>query len=192
MLFRSLLLSASEIEFANDFYRHHGLSRFKVLVGLNTGASNRWQLKQWRDEGFIELIQKLKFHDDIGILLYGGKDERQKNHDLKNRFPNVIDTGCDNTLRQFFALMNLSDIVITGDTMALHVATALKKKVVCYFGPTSAHEIEDYGRIIKIQPLMDCLVCYKQQCDFNPNCMQLISSDMIYKAVLQQKGDLGK
>jgi ADP-heptose:LPS heptosyltransferase len=67
--------------------------------------------------------------------------------------------------------------------MALHVATALRKKVVCLFGPTSANEIEDYGRIIKIQPEMSCLVCYKMDCDFMPHCMGSISSDMVMRAI---------
>lgn len=180
-----LYLSEEDQSFAKQFYEKNNLSKFKTLIGLNTGASKRWQFKQWRDEGFVELIEKLQKHKDIGVLLYGGEEEREKNASLKKKFPNVIDTGSSNSLRQFFALMDLSDIVLTGDTMALHVATALKKKVICYFGPTSANEIEGYGRTIKIQPEMDCLVCYKQQCDFIPNCMQLISSSMIYNAVME-------
>jgi ADP-heptose:LPS heptosyltransferase len=73
--------------------------------------------------------------------------------------------------------------MITGDTMALHAATALKKKVICLFGPTSSNEIEDYGRVRKIVPNMDCLVCYKQNCDFVPNCMDSISADTINKSI---------
>ncbi len=180
-----LFLNDEEENFAKQFSEKNNLSRFKTLVGLNTGASKRWQLKQWRDEGFVELIEKLQQHKDVGILLYGGEEEKEKNDLLKKKFPNVIDTGSNNSLRQFFALMSLPHIVLTGDTMALHVATAFRKKVICYFGPTSANEIEDYGRMIKIQPDMDCLVCYKQQCDFNPNCMQLISSGMINDAVIK-------
>jgi ADP-heptose:LPS heptosyltransferase len=77
----------------------------------------------------------------------------------------------------------LSDIFVTGDTMALHAATALRKNVVCLFGPTSANEIEDYGRIIKIQPELGCLVCYKMDCDFVPNCMESISCDTVMHAI---------
>lgn len=179
-----LQLSEDEKKFAEQFSIDKNLKRFKKIVGLNTGASKRWQLKQWREEGFIELIEMLSAYTEIGVLLYGGPDEKEKNAQLVKRFPNVVDTGTDNSLRQFFALMNLSDVIVTGDTMALHVATALKKKVVCYFGPTSANEIEDYGRITKIQPVMSCLVCYKPVCDFIPNCMQLITAKQIYDAVL--------
>lgn len=180
-----LKLSANEIAFAQRFREEHDLSKYKRLVGLNTGASGRWQLKQWRYDGYSALIERLLKIEGTGILLYGGREEEERNRALKNDYPEVIDTGYSNTLREFFALMSLPDVVVTGDTMALHAAAALQKKVVCLFGPTSYHEIEDYGRITKIYPGMDCLVCYKQTCDFVPNCMDLISVDMVYDAVLK-------
>ena len=178
-------LTEEEIAFKNQFYATHNLQKYKKIIGLNTGASKRWTLKQWRFDGFKELISKLQLNKDVGILLFGGEDEENRNAELNRLFPNVIDTGSKNSLRQFFALMDIPNIVITGDTLALHTAAALKKKVVCYFGPTSNAEIEDYGRVKKIYPEMDCLVCYKPECDFKPNCMDLISSEMIYQAILK-------
>ncbi len=178
-------LTDDELAFKNHFYETHNLKKYKTIVGLNTGASKRWQLKQWRFEGFKELISRLQKNKDVGILLFGGEDEVDRNNELLNLFPSLINTGSKNSLRQFFSLMDLPDIILTGDTLALHTATALKKKVVCYFGPTSSAEIEDYGRIKKIYPEMDCLVCYKPECDFNPNCMDLILSDMIYDEIVR-------
>ncbi|MBZ0199850.1 MAG: glycosyltransferase family 9 protein [Ignavibacteriaceae bacterium] len=178
-------LSPAELLFLEDFRKRNALGKFKHIIGLNTGASKRWQLKQWRFEGYKELILKLTERKDVGILLYGGPEEVEKNKQLKKLFPALIDTGTENSLRQFFALLNLSDVVITGDTLALHAATALKKNIICVFGPTSSNEIEDYGRVIKISPKMDCLVCYKPTCDFKPNCMDLISSDDIYNEVIK-------
>jgi heptosyltransferase-2 len=178
-------LTDSEKQFRNNFYNQHNLKRFKKIIGLNTGSSKRWAMKSWRVEGFKELIQMLVTDPEIGILLYGGPDEAERNSYLKSYFPNLIDTGSENTLREFFALMDLADVIVTGDTLALHVATALKKKVICFFGPTSSAEIEDYGRITKLMSDLDCLVCYKPVTDKNPNCMDLISSGMVYNAVME-------
>ena len=178
-------LDDKEKDFSAKFYADNHLNKYDFIIGINTGASLRWRFKQWRHEGYNELISILSKKSDTCILLYGGNEEKETNQNLKLKFPNVIDTGSDNSLREFFALTDLSDIMITGDTMALHAATALKKKVICFFGPTSSNEIEDYGRIKKITPDMDCLVCYKQDCDFVPNCMDLISTDMIYSIILE-------
>lgn len=179
-------LSQMEIDFKNRFYKRNDLNRYEYLVGLNTGAGTRWQYKQWSIEGYIELIEKLSADKKIGILLYGGPDEIERNKILKQKFPFLIDTGTDNSIREFFALLDLCDVLVTSDTMALHAATALKKRIICLFGPTSHAEIEDYGRIDKIIPDLDCIVCYKPRCDFEITCMGSISSEMVYNRVLKQ------
>ncbi|AFH49420.1 Heptosyltransferase II [Ignavibacterium album JCM 16511] len=178
-----LSLTGEEKQFAERFYDENSLYRFKFIVGLNTGGSRRWKYKKWRIDGFKEVINELSNYPEIGILLFGGEIETELVSELKSFSDRVIDTGTKNSLREFFALMDLVDILVTGDTLALHVATALKKNVICLFGPTSSAEIEDYGRIIKITPDMDCLVCYKQDCDFVPNCMDKITSDMILEKI---------
>jgi len=176
-------LTEQEKAQAQAFAREHQLSRHDFIVGLNTGAGGRWTYKKWTLEGYLELLAALRARYRCGVLLYGGPEEVERNRALMSKFPEVIDTGTDNPLRLFFAKVGLSDIFVTGDTMALHAATALRKKVVCLFGPTSANEIADYGRIIKIQPKLDCLVCYKMDCDFVPNCMKSISCDMVMRAI---------
>lgn len=176
-------LTENEKAFRDKFRIDNNLDKYKTIIGLNTGAGSRWQLKQWRLEGFIEVISELQKNPNIQILLYGGSEEIERNQKLKDLFPSIIDTGSENNLRQFFALVDLSDIFLTGDTMGLHAATALKKHVIAFFGPTSSHEIEDYGRVIKIQPELDCLVCYKPRCDFKPNCMEMISSEVILQEI---------
>jgi len=179
-----LCLHEDEKKFASEFSVKYNLKKFKLIVGLNTGAGSRWQYKQWGVQQFVHLIERIKeYSNDIGILLYGGEDEKERNSFLAEKFPSVIDTGSNNSLRQFFALVELSDVFVTGDTLGLHAATALDKKIVCLFGPTSSNEIEDYGRITKITPPLDCLVCYKMRCDYSPTCMDLISVEMVFDAL---------
>lgn len=43
-----------------------------------------------------------------------------------------------------------------------------------------------YGLGEKVVPRMDCLGCYKATCDFVPNCMDLITTDMVEAAVERQ------
>ncbi len=178
-----LVLDDGEKAFAADFFKSHSLGRFDFIVGLNTGAGGRWKYKKWTLNGYKTLIQALTERYQCGILLYGGPEESGRNEALRRVSDRVIDTGTGNSLRQFFSLMSISDIIVTGDTMALHTAAALRKQVIGLFGPTSANEIEDYGRIIKIQPELNCLVCYKMDCDYQPNCMESISPETVMAAV---------
>jgi heptosyltransferase-2 len=180
-----LVLSEAEKAFAADFTRKHPLAQGKLKIGINTGASPRWQFKQWTQDGFVALLKLIVKKTNWTILLYGGPHEVERNARLVSiDRRRIIDTGTGNTLRQFFALVSLCDVFLTGDTMALHVATALKKRVVAYFGPTSATEIDSYGdQVIKVQSDLDCLVCYKPRCDFEPNCMNSLSPERMFSAL---------
>jgi heptosyltransferase-2 len=181
-----LELTAAEQARARAHLRELGLVRGRPVVGLNTGAGGRWPLKQWRLEGFRELIGRLQ-EAGADVLLLGGKAEQARHVWLTRHAPApVFDAGNHNDLRHFAALTAQCAVVVTGDTLAMHMALATGRRVVVLFGPTSAAEIELYGLGEKVVPDMDCLVCYKQACDFVPNCMDLISVDQVADAVRRQ------
>jgi ADP-heptose:LPS heptosyltransferase len=164
-----------------------GVDLERPIIGLNTGAGGRWPLKQWREDGYIDLVTRLAAQTDAQFVLLGGPGEVERNERLKAGTPvKMFDPGCDNPIRHFAGLLSLCDVVITGDTLAMHLALALKRRAVVLFGPTSAPEIELYGLGEKVVPDMGCLSCYKNSCDFVPNCMDLISTDMVAGAVLRQ------
>ncbi len=176
-------LSEGEINTGKEFAVKHSLGKFDRIIGINAGASERWQFKKWRKDGYISLIKQLSKEYNCAFLLFGGKNEIELNKELLKVAKNIFDTGSGNTLRELASYINLVDVLITGDTLALHIAVALEKQVVCIFGPTSCAEIEDYGIVTKVAPEMDCLVCYKNTCDFKPNCMELVTDEMIYSTV---------
>jgi heptosyltransferase-2 len=164
-----------------------GLPAGAPIIGLNTGAGGRWPLKQWREDGYVELIRRLSAFTDARVLLLGGPTEEERNERLKALSPvRLFDPGCRNTVRHFAALLNHCDLVVTGDTLAMHLSLALRKRTVVLFGPTSAAEIDLYGLGEKVVPDMTCLSCYKTACDYAPNCMDLISVDMVEGAVRRQ------
>jgi heptosyltransferase-2 len=180
-------LTTAERRRAREHWERLGLDREVPVVGLNTGAGGRWELKRWRQEGFLELIERLHHEHGVQVLLLGGPAEAQRNAELRDASPvPVFDAGADNDLRHFAALTELCDVVVTGDTLAMHVALSVACRVVALFGPTSASEIELYGLGEKVLPRMECLGCYKSTCDYVPNCMDLIGVDAVAAAVGRQ------
>jgi heptosyltransferase-2 len=188
-------VSPGEAAFAAAFAQRAGLRDGELRIGLNTGAGGRWRWKKWTDEGQVELIRAIRStHPNARILLYGGPEERERNRALVRLAPEtLVDTGTENSLRQFGALVALCDVMVTGDTMALHLASALGKRIVALFGPTSAPEIELYGRGSKILPTdMSCLGCYLSDCDVRPACMQRIAPDTVLAALEAEIARLGR
>ncbi len=164
-----------------------GVDWSRPIIGLNTGAGRRWKLKQWREEGYLELIERLASRQNVQFVLLGGPEEHERHQRLvsRSRVP-LIDSGCDNPVRLFAAIVAACTVVAAGDTLAMHLSLALGRRTVVLFGPTSAAEIEMYGLGEKVVPGMDCLACYKPTCDFVPNCMDLISTNMVEAAVERQ------
>ena len=180
-------LAADEVKRARAHLSSIGLDFGRPVIGLNTGAGGRWPLKQWREDGYLELVARIRRREDVQFLLLGGPSEQERNDRLKRASTvKLLDPGCDNTVRHFAALLSHCDVAVTGDTLAMHLSLALGKRTVVLFGPTSAAEIELYGLGEKVVPDMTCLSCYKTSCDFAPNCMDLISTDMVETAVLRQ------
>jgi heptosyltransferase-2 len=164
-----------------------GFDAGRQAIGLNTGAGGRWPLKQWHEHGYVELVRRLHRATDAQFVLLGGPGEVERNQRLAQAsgVP-LIDPGCGNPLRRFAALVRHFDVVVTGDTLAIHIALSLERRAVILSGPTNAPEIETYGFGEKVAPDMTCLICYKTSCDFVPNCMDIISVDMVQAAVERQ------
>jgi len=155
-----------------------------TLIGLNTGAGHRWPKKQWNVSGQVGFLARMA---ELGysVLLLGGPEETRRHAELLQSAPDgvVVDAGNHNTLRQFAAKVGLCSAIVTGDTMALHIATALSVPVAALFGPTSHAEIELFGSGTKLYAeQLDCLGCYSD-CDRQPNCQDLITVDRVVDAI---------
>ena len=56
--------------------------------------------------------------------------------------------------------------------------------MVALFGPTSQAEIKRCGRGIKLASDAPCVGGYRTDCDVQPTCMQRITSQTVYGAVM--------
>ena len=160
------------------------VDRSRRVIGICTGAGSRWQYKKWHQEGFIELIHFLRTRlPDDEIILLGGPDEDEMNRYLQSRFPGEVKYFGTMSLPEYIALLDLCTVIVTGDSLPLHLAIGLEKKVVAYFGPTPYSEIELYGMGRIVHADLNCLGCFKQQCDFTTNCMNSITPEQMFQAI---------
>ena len=168
---------------AAAFWKRHRLSSKKPAVGLNTGAGSKFLTKQWPAGHYEKLIRLLLTKLKANVLLLGGERERALNEGLARKFPGrVFNTGPDNTLLEFAGHIDRLDLVVTSDTLGMHLAIALKKKVVALFGPTAPQEIDLYGRGVKIFLAESCSPCYRQTCD-DGRCMRSITPERVFGEV---------
>jgi len=134
-------------------------------IGIEMRADARWRWKRWIR--FPELAKQL-----------------QKQHCEVFFFEHRSD------VRDFIDDVNTCGLVITGDTLTMHIALALQKRVISVFGPTSAPEIHGYNRMTSVVSPIECISCYLRDCDKSPNCMDLIELTTLQSAVEQALKEL--
>jgi heptosyltransferase II len=95
-----------------------------------------------------------------------------------------VDAGVDNALLDFAALVRLCDVVLTSDSLALHVALARDVRAVAFFAPTSAAEIEMFGLGEKVVSTAPDACSYRPDADTSS-----LTPERIASAVVRQLGE---
>jgi heptosyltransferase-2 len=159
--------------FGAGFAARHGLAQRRPLVGLNTGAGGRWASKQLSPERTVDLARALarELLPEAAFLVLGGADEAARNAGILRGLSDAglggraVDAGTGNPLLPFAALVELVDLLVTSDSLALHVSVALDRPLVAFFAPTSAAEIELYGLGEKVQSTAPDYCSYRADAD---------------------------
>jgi len=87
------------------------------------------------------------------------------------------------TLIEYIKDIDEADILICGDTLAMHLGIYLRKKVIALFLCTSPWEIYDYGRVVKIVNPFLKEAFYRR--DYDEKLVKGITVDMVFEAFLK-------
>jgi ADP-heptose:LPS heptosyltransferase len=174
-------LTKQELEFISDYKKAVGIKEGDKVVGFNTGCSNLFPNKKMTVEQHIYLINKLLLKDNYKIILFGGPEDKDRNDEIYSHFKNlIINTPVHMGVRKGACFEYLADVIITGDSFGMHLAIALKKYVIAWFGLSCWTEIDLYDRGVKLYPEnLACAPCWNKTCPYNLECIQMIDLDRI-------------
>ncbi len=154
----------------------------QIVVGLNTGCAATIPFKKLSVSGHRELIEKLLENPRYRVVLLGGPEDTVRNERIGHGL-DVVRSETANGLRDGIISVAACDVVVTGDSLGMHMAIGLKKWVVAWFGPTCAHEIDLYDRGVRVQTQASCSPCWKRSCSRSPMCYDLVRTDDLVDAV---------
>ncbi|MBD3348006.1 MAG: glycosyltransferase family 9 protein [Candidatus Eisenbacteria bacterium] len=177
----ALHLPDRSIRHAREWLRTRELSG--PLVGLNVGAGAVFANKAWTEEGFAELARSVS--RDLGgtAVILGGPEDRDRAEGVLDAAGDCAVDGETHELMDFAAIVASMDAVVTGDTMAMHMAIALRVPVVAILGPTVPQEIAFYAPGRKVISPAECAPCYRRECDRTPTCMEQIPAGEVLSAL---------
>lgn len=157
--------------------------RLKLILGINTGCSAVIPYKKLSVEFHRELIVTLqKAYAAVSIVLLGGPEDTERNEAIAKGL-HVHQSATTKGLRDGLVSVAAVDVVLTGDSLGMHLAIAQRKQVIAWFGPTCAQEIDLYDRGEKILTKAPCAPCWKRLCDKETLCYDQVSKTEIMEAL---------
>ncbi|KAF0220696.1 MAG: glycosyl transferase family [Geobacteraceae bacterium] len=179
--------SPAAIAFADEYFTRHGLDG-KVVVAINPGASNR--IKCWSPRRFAELGDRVTEELGAAVMIVGGKEERDLADAIRAgmRVP-PLDLLGKTTLPQLGAILRRCNVVVSGDTGPMHMATAVGTPVVALFGaidPRRTGPVGNGHRVIQHKEI-ECVPCNAKSCANSRylECMEKITADEVFHALAE-------
>jgi len=160
-------------------------------IGLNTGCAPLFPNKKMTVEQHVKLIRMLLKDRRLMAVLLGGKEDTLRNAQIMKHFSaderkRIISTPTDLGIRKGACFMEICDVVVTGDSFGMHLAIALRKHVIVWFGLSCWTEIELYGRGVKLYPEnLHCAPCWKKVCPYNLECIKMIDLGRMNALVIE-------
>lgn len=185
-----LPLSKEEIAFSEKYRQHVRNSPSStpyrpILVGFNTGCSLLYPNKKMTIDQHIVLVDELSKREGLRLLMLGGPEDTERNAEIVRQVGDkVLSTPTTEGIRRGICYENVCDVIITGDSFGMHIAIALKKHVIVWFGVSCPQEIDLYDRGVKLIPEgLACSPCWKRECPYNLECIQMVDLERIIAAV---------
>lgn len=158
----------------------------KIAIGLNAFASKRWKSKALPVIEFEKIVRKLSEisikGNQVHLFLIGSSSDlnQHKNYLLGTDVPDNISTiNTDGNILKLASLVSMLKILVTSDSLCLHLAVGQKIPTVAFFVSTSAAEIENFPFIRKLKSLDNDYCSYKSDADNSS-----ITSDRILEEVI--------
>ncbi|HEY4706285.1 MAG TPA: glycosyltransferase family 9 protein [Thermodesulfobacteriota bacterium] len=135
-------------------------SKVEFDIGFNFNVGDKWPVKAWPLEYWKELER-----------LIGSKYTISWQQGLKS-------------IEEYIEWINSCRLIVTNDSLGLHIAHALDKKIVALFGPTLSSEVYVKNGV-KLLPEADhdCMPCMSTVCRRDRPCMFEISPKAVLKNV---------
>ncbi len=184
-----LNLSPEEVAFCRKYRRdvvEGGVEApGRTVVGFNTGCSGLYPNKKLTLDQHVVLINELAADPGLRVVLLGGPEDTERNAELVRRLGDkVVNTPTTEGIRRGLCYINVCDVVVSGDSFGMHASIGLKKHVIVWFGLSCPQEIDLFGRGIKLIPEgLACAPCWKRECPYNLECIQMVDLDAIVSGV---------
>lgn len=176
-----LYLPTETIENAKNLLKNYP----KPYIILNAGGVfAKRQGRTYPVEKWVELGNKLQEKYNGTVILNGAKEDKEVLSPL-NEIKNSVNFIGELSLLDSVGVISQGDLMISGDSGPLHIATALGVKSIGLFGSMPANRTGCYSNGINVVSKKSCVPCNRRKCKYLQKgkiytpCMEEITVDEI-------------
>lgn len=136
-------------------------SKVKFDIGFNWATGSKWTNKAWPMERWKELERLVR--GSYSVSWQEGLD----------------------SINDYIDWIHSCRMIVTSDSLGLHLGIVLKKKIVALFGPTSPHEtwLYGYGSYLVAESPHGCVPCLQPRCSRGDPCMGRILPQQVKEKI---------
>ncbi len=181
-----LYLPKENIENAKKLTKDFKRPFFIINAGgvLSKRQGRTYPVKKW-----VELGNKIQEKYNGTIILNGAKEDKEILAPL-NEIKNVVNYIGELSLIDSCAVIGEADVMLSGDSGPLHIATALGVKSIGLYGSMPANRTGCFSSGINVISRKDCVPCNRRKCKFLKKskniyapCMEEISIEEIIEKI---------
>ena len=162
----------------------------RPFIVINAGGVfSKRQGRTYPIDKWVELGNKLQEKYDGTIILNGAKEDKDFLQPL-NKIKNSINYIGELKLEDSCGIISQADIMLSGDSGPLHIATALGVKSIGLYGSMPIERTGCYSNGVNIASKKDCVPCNRRKCKYLKGtnkiyapCMEEISVDSILNQI---------
>ena len=146
---------------------------------------SRWKTKNWPVDHFAALAHRTAVELGATPLILGGKADADACAAICRAVPQAMNLCGAMSLPQLGGLISKLDLLVSNDSGPVHMAAALGKPCLVFFGPTIPGRTGPYGDIHRVLRLsLPCQPCLSRDCRRGDHaCMAGITPDIAFESV---------
>ncbi len=191
-----LFVNSHKAKGARELFEDSGIRGAGVVIGIAPGAGASWgkdvAIKHWPAQSFAALADGLIRELHAKVVLIGDAQEQDLARIIQQATENkAVNLVGKTSLRELIAVVDNLDMLVTNDGGPLHIAAALGKKTVSFFGPVDPRVYGPYPPDIKkhvvLKSNLECSPCYVKfrllDCHRQRECLKSIGVEQALLAV---------
>ncbi|MFC1888920.1 glycosyltransferase family 9 protein [Thermodesulfobacteriota bacterium] len=176
---------------AQNLLRGEWAKQDDIIVGFTIETTK--SIKSWPRENFASILER-GIRNNLKFVMLGLNPEGSESPLQRFSGDRLLDLTGKTGLGEMIAVIGRCDLFFSCDTGPAHIAQALRVPTTVLFGPSNEREFgpSDHELHTLILPPEEfkCRPCVLGPCVKGKTCMQAISPEVVFNAIMKKAGDL--